>query len=102
MGDENMRALLLTGVAVSLVLVGVVGCETTGTSGVTSVVDKAAPSNAPAKTACAACQQGKSGKTVWCAKCDVGYVDGKKTACKGCFAQKTGGPACPVCSKKKP
>ena len=51
-------------------------------------------------TACPACAKGKAGEAVWCDSCKVGYVDGKKIACKGCFVAKTGGPACEVCAAK--
>lgn len=50
-----------------------------------------------APAGCAACELGKSGETTWCDACGVGFVDGKKTKCKGCFAAKTGGPECESC-----
>jgi hypothetical protein len=52
-----------------------------------------------AEAACT-CETGKTGGTTWCAECDKGYVDGEATACKGCYGQKTGGPACESCASK--
>jgi len=46
---------------------------------------------------CAECAKGKAGEAVFCEECSKGYVDGAEaTECKGCFAAKTGGPACPT------
>ena len=56
---------------------------------------KSVSANAPA--GCEACQIGKDGGTARCDACGVGYVDGKKTKCMGCYAAKTGGPACAAC-----
>ena len=56
------------------------------------------------KTAHAGCPggaQGKAGEAVWCDACNVGYVDGTKTKCKGCFTAKTGGTPCEACAAKK-
>ena len=44
------------------------------------------------------CAEGKAGGTIWCPDCDVGYVKGEKTTCKGCFTAKNGGPACESCA----
>lgn len=53
-----------------------------------------------AKSPCGACTAGKAGESVWCAECGHGFVGGKKVACAGCYAAKTGGPACPSCAAK--
>lgn len=49
---------------------------------------------------CEACAAGKSGESTWCEKCDVGFVEGEKVKCAGCYAAKTGGPECEACSSK--
>ena len=55
---------------------------------------------APA-TECAACAKGAKGESVWCDACAQGFVAGEKVTCKGCYAAKTGGPACATCAAKK-
>lgn len=50
--------------------------------------------------ACPMCSKGQAGETVWCDHCKAGFVGGEKVSCAGCYAAKTGGPACPMCSKK--
>jgi hypothetical protein len=52
------------------------------------------------ESACADCARGKAGEAVWCADCSAGFVDGEKVKCEGCFAAKTGGPACEACGSK--
>lgn len=76
--------ILLTVLCVALLA----GCTSDGSATV-----KEAPAG------CAACELGKSGEATWCEACGVGYVDGEKTKCKGCFAAKTGGPECASCKK---
>ena len=59
------------------------------------------PTPRPESTAKAcSCGAGKAGGTTWCAACGVGYVNGKKTACKGCVAKAQGGEACADCKGK--
>ncbi len=42
------------------------------------------------KHACAACEKGQSGETVWCESCGAGYVKGDKVKCKHCFEGMSG------------
>ena len=67
--------------------------------------EEAAPAAAGDETAHAdgaacACGKGKAGESAWCDSCGVGYVDGAKVACKGCFDAKTSGTACSGCANK--
>ncbi|MGB0638210.1 MAG: hypothetical protein ACPGTU_02685 [Myxococcota bacterium] len=50
---------------------------------------------------CESCTKGKSGEAVWCSHCKVGYVEGKKMKCEGCFNKATGksDKGCESCSK---
>ena len=48
-----------------------------------------------------ACREGMAGGTAWCDKCQMGFVNGEKVACKGCYVEKTGGAPCPMCSGKR-
>jgi len=41
----------------------------------------------------------KSSGTGWCSGCNLGFYEGEKVACKGCFEMKAGGPACSACAK---
>jgi len=80
----------MTRFCVALIMAGVLavstfGCQTTKT----------------AHSGCAGCAVGKAGEDVWCDACNAGYVDGKKTKCKGCYTAKTGGEPCEACSAKK-
>ena len=42
------------------------------------------------KHACAACEKGQAGETVWCDHCNAGYKDGHKVKCKHCFEGMSG------------
>ena len=60
----------------------------------------AADETAHADGAACSCGKGKAGESAWCDSCGVGYVDGAKVACKGCYDAKTGGTACGGCDNK--
>lgn len=47
------------------------------------------------------CETGKAGADGWCEKCEVGYVKGEKTECKGCVDAALGGSECADCAAKK-
>ena len=58
------------------------------------------PDTAEVEVVCV-CEEGKAGGTVWCAKCDCGYVEGAKTECKDCVASaQTGKGKCEQCAKQ--
>ncbi len=85
-----MRQRWISGALVAVLAAGVAACDDSKAQDPPAVVD----------TKCATCAEGKSGEAVWCEDCNAGYVRGKKTTCKGCFAAKQGGPACEVCAAK--
>lgn len=87
-----MRHLLLTLALAGLLGFAVVGCSKNGGCCGAGGTCCATPS------AGCECGLGMDGKDGWCNDCGVGYVDGKKVECKGCYIAKTGGPACPKCS----
>ena len=70
------------------------GCVTKAESG------KACPGCDKADAKACACSVGKAGGTTWCDGCSVGYVDGKKMACKGCVTKAQGGEGCSGCAGK--
>ncbi|MDE0883632.1 MAG: hypothetical protein OSB21_13650 [Myxococcota bacterium] len=41
------------------------------------------------KDAKCVCAEGKAGGTVWCEKCDKGFIKGKTSKCKSCWQGKT-------------
>lgn len=47
------------------------------------------------------CETDKAADAGWCPKCEVGYVKGEKTDCKGCFDAAQGGAECADCAAKK-
>jgi hypothetical protein len=49
--------------------------------------------------ACAKCEVVKTAGTGWCDTCKKGLVNGQEITCPGCYAAKTGGPACPICNR---
>ena len=81
-----MTRLCLALIISGALAVSTVGCFTTKT----------------AHAGCAACAKGKGGESVWCDACNAGYMDGKKTQCKGCYTAKAeGGEPCEACAAKK-
>ena len=52
-----------------------------------------------AEAACS-CDVGKSGATVWCEKCEKGYLSGEATKCQDCVTAKKAGKECEACAKK--
>jgi hypothetical protein len=81
--------------SITLLFAAIVGCGESST-------EKTSSPDSPAKSAdaCATCEKGKTGESVWCDSCKAGYVKGEKVTCQGCFTAKSGGPACPTCSAK--
>ncbi len=66
-----------------------VGCATQSNSAEPAVAEKPA----------CVCADGKEGESVWCDQCNVGYADGKKSKCKGCWNAKSKGGDCAGCAK---
>ncbi len=75
----------------------VVACLFTFT-GCASTSSEATPVAAGEKSECA-CAKGKSGEAVWCDHCGVGYAEGNKVKCQGCWKQKADGTPCTGCAK---
>ena len=50
-----------------------------------SACTKGDSSNEPHKYACAKCEDGLYGETVWCEPCKAGYIKRQKVRCKHCF-----------------
>ena len=48
------------------------------------------------------CKAGKDGASTWCGHCGVGYHEGKKMKCEGCYKKATGESkeGCTSCSSK--
>ena len=48
------------------------------------------------------CTEGKAGESTWCSHCGVGYHEGKKVKCEGCYKKATGESkeGCKGCSSK--
>jgi hypothetical protein len=47
------------------------------------------PAKKEAPAVCAGCEKAKTAESSWCDHCGVGYIKGKKEACKECFTAKT-------------
>ena len=90
MAHRTMMVVVL-GLALSGLLLS--GCATSGT-----MSSKAATSATPG---CAGCAKVASDGAGWCDTCYKGVVKGKEVKCWGCYVEKTGGPACSACAKKK-
>jgi hypothetical protein len=64
-----------------------------------------AAEGAAAEAPACSCAKGKTGETTWCAACKVGYHEGNKIGCEGCFKKASGqsDKACEKCAgAKKP
>ena len=104
-----MRTLLT--IALAGLLFTITGCAKT-TSDAAAADEAPAAEAAPAAEeaapaaddhadgAACSCGKGNTGENAWCGSCGVGYVDGAKVACKGCYDAKTGGAACGGCANK--
>ena len=79
-----MRQIAMLFLLVGALCVGLTGCSTMG-MGSSEV------------SACAGCDTAKTDGG-WCDNCEVGFVDGEKVACKGCY--ENNGEACANCAKK--
>ena len=87
------RAMIVVVLGFALTGLMLTGCATSGSASTKSAK--------MATSGCAGCNKMAADGTGWCDKCYKGVVNGKEVKCWGCYVEKTGGPACSTCAKKK-
>ena len=79
-----MNKFITIAIGAGVLFIILAGCQSAGTGG-----DQSSDNG----DSCL-CKDGKSGKDVWCASCNVGYIDSEKIECKGCYVGKKANRVC--------